>query len=81
MSFLKFELGSRPGSVVCCFYLALCSLCLTKEAPAQDSAQSLASDNQQPTTLSITTREGYRAHICRLHRYRRRRIAALDAPG
>jgi VWFA-related protein len=49
--------GSRTGNVFCCIAIALCRLCLPMAAAAQDSTQSLAGDNQPPTTLSIMTRE------------------------
>lgn len=51
------RLKSGSGSVFCCLGIAMCSLSMALEAPAQDATQTLAGDNQQPTTLSITTRE------------------------
>jgi VWFA-related protein len=51
------KLKSGSGSIFWCLGIAMCSLSLVMEAPAQDTTQTLAGDNQQPTTLSITTRE------------------------
>jgi VWFA-related protein len=52
-----FKTKSGSWSAYCCVGIALCSLLLALEALAQDSAQTLAGGNQQPTTLSVTTRE------------------------
>ena len=51
------RLGNRSSSALCCFGLALCSLCMTMEMPAQQSTPTLQDRSQQASTLSITTRE------------------------
>jgi VWFA-related protein len=57
MPFFGFRLGSRPGSVLCFLGFALCSLSLAIKTPAQQSAPVPPDLAQQPSSLSITTRE------------------------
>jgi VWFA-related protein len=55
--FFRFWLGNRPGSALGSIGFALCSLCLTMAAPAQDAVPALQQRGPQPPTLTITSRE------------------------
>ncbi len=57
MLLFGFMPGTRPGSFLKCFGIALCLLCLTTEAQVQETTQPVQSGNQQAPTLSVTARE------------------------